>query len=66
MMSLDCIHDFLEAGSQSLGDDGENFFILALSQVGAIEKIENLQDSPFEMIRKKAIFILENYFEIAD
>lgn len=66
MMALDCIHDFLEAGSQSLDDEGENFFILALNQLGAINKIEDLQDSPYEMIRKKAAFILENYFELED
>jgi uncharacterized protein (UPF0305 family) len=62
MMALDCIHDFFESGSHYLDEEGENLYIKALDR-RIIDKIENLQDSPYEMIRKKTIFILENYFE---
>ncbi len=63
---LDSIYDFLTIGDQFLDEEEENFFVLALGELGALYKIENLQDHPQDVIRKKAINILETFFEPDD
>jgi Karyopherin (importin) alpha len=60
---LDCIYEFLRIGDQFLDQDGENFFVLALGETKDLDKLENLQDHPQESIRKKALNILETFFE---
>ena len=61
---LDIIYEFLYHGQQFMTADGENPFILDLDSVGAIEKIEDLQDSPSELVTRKVENLLRKFFEL--
>jgi len=61
---LDIIYEFLYHGQKFPNDEGENFFITVLDNVGAIDKIEDLQDSPSELVQRKVENILTKFFEL--
>ena len=64
MIALEIIYHFLYIGQKFIDRDGENHFILTLDSLGAINKIEDLQDFPSELVGKKVEKILTSFFDV--
>ena len=61
---LDIVYAFLYHGQKFMNDEGENYYINVLDTLGAVEKLEDLQDSPSELVQKKVENILTKFFEL--
>ena len=48
------------------GLDGENIFAASVEAVGALDKIEALQEHADEAVYEKAVSILETFFDVDD
>jgi len=64
LRALDTIYAFLLHGEEILDEYGENRFIRSLDELRAIDKIENLQDFPSELVKKKVVSLLTRFFEV--
>lgn len=63
---LDIIYEFLSHGQNLLDEDGENYFLIVLDNVGAITKLEKLQNSPSELVQNKVETILRKFFDVEE
>lgn len=63
---LEGIKNILACGEKYFSQTGENIFLNKLEQLNGISKLEQLQYHSNEEIYEKALFILENNFEVED
>ena len=64
LITLDILFNFLKNGHSYVNgmDDDDNFYALKLEALGAINRIEQLQDFPNDLVYTKTLHLLETFF----
>jgi len=65
-ISLEAIKNLLKCGDNHYVQEGENTFLVMLESLGGVAKIEGLQTHSNNDVYKKALEILETYFDLED
>lgn len=65
-VALECINKILLNGIKYIDTLGENPYLNHLDSLGAVKKIEKLQEHKSEEVYKAAITILETFYDVND